>query len=189
MSVVVLNRNYEYWTEASIKKVMKWLVTDKIEIVVSHDTDEVGSIDLRVKAPLVVRLLTFVGFKPKSDLIPFSYDAVYHRDNNICQYWHKDENGNKYKHRCTVDDRTIDHVLPVSRGGRNTFENCVCSCRTCNELVKKNRTPEEVGLHLIRKPIVPRRDKTQFVIMRFAYNPHKLSHQMYKDVILGGALR
>ena len=188
-TVVVLNRNYEYWTEVSVKKVLKWISQEKIEIVVTHETEEVGSVSLRIKMPLVVRLLKFVGFKPKSETIPFSQEAVFYRDNNVCQYWHRDEMGKKFKYQCNADDRTIDHVIPLSRGGRNNdFMNEVCACRHCNEIIKRNRTPDEVGLELIRKPFIPKRDKNSFVIARFAFNPAKLAHKRYFEVILGGTV-
>lgn len=185
-TVIVLNRNYEYCTEVSVKKVLKWLIKDKIEIIVTHETQEIGSTTLRIKMPLVVRLLKFIGFKPKSEHISFSQEAVFHRDNNICQYWHRDETGKKFKYQCNIDNRTIDHIIPLSRGGKNNnFENEVCACRVCNETIKKNRTPQEAGLELIRKPFVPTRDKNSFVIARFTYNPNKLAHKKYYEVILG----
>jgi len=188
-TVVVLNRNYEYWTEVPIKKVLKWMSLEKIEIVVTHETQEIGSISLRIKTPLVVRLLKFVGFKPKSETIPFSNEAVFQRDNNCCMYWHKDDKGNKFKYKCTSEDRTIDHVIPLSKGGRNTsFLNEVTACRYCNEVLKKNRTPKEAGLELIREPFIPKRDKNSFVIARFVYNPRKLAHKRYLEQILGQTL-
>ena len=98
----------------------------------------------------------------------------------------KDENGRKFKYRCTSDDRSIDHVLPISRGGsRNTFENSVCSCKECNINIKKNRLPEEVVLELIRKPFVPKRNKDEFVSMKFSYKKSKLSHIVYLQKFLG----
>jgi 5-methylcytosine-specific restriction endonuclease McrA len=49
----------------------------------------------------------------------------------------------------------VDHVLPRSRGGRDTWENVVAACATCNGR-KGSRTPEEAGLALRRKPRRPR---------------------------------
>lgn len=37
---------------------------------------------------------------------------------------------------------TLDHVIPVARGGRSTRGNCVPCCRDCNAK-KKARTPAE----------------------------------------------
>src|SRR5581483_5747057 len=49
---------------------------------------------------------------------------------------------------------TRDHVVPVSRGGGNGWENCVTACRDCNQK-KDDRTPEEAGLKLLAVPYTP----------------------------------
>ena len=48
----------------------------------------------------------------------------------------------------------MDHILPSSRGGKNSWENVVCSCVPCN-LRKDNRTLKEAGMNLIRIPRKP----------------------------------
>jgi len=64
------------------------------------------------------------------------------RDLNACQY-------------CGVvfpsSSLTLDHVLPQSRGGRGTWENLLTCCHSCNRR-KRDRTPEEAGMALIRMP-------------------------------------
>lgn len=185
-SAIVLTKNYQFWGEANIKKVMKWVLLDKIEIVVSHDTKEIGTLEFKIKVPLIVRLLNFAGYKTKTERVPYSAGAVYSRDNNICQYWHYDEKTKrKFKYKCSMHDRTIDHVMPLSKGGKKGFENEVCCCRYHNEIVKKNRLHTDVGLELIRKPFEPKREIGSFVIMRFAFNKNKLSHKMYQEKIIG----
>lgn len=66
------------------------------------------------------------------------------RDNGICQYSGKyiGKNGN------------IDHVHPISRGGKNTWENMVWCDRSINTK-KGDKTPSEAGLKLIRIPQRP----------------------------------
>ena len=46
---------------------------------------------------------------------------------------------------------TLDHVLPRSRGGESAWDNLVACCKRCNHR-KGNRTPEESGMHLLRRP-------------------------------------
>jgi 5-methylcytosine-specific restriction endonuclease McrA len=48
----------------------------------------------------------------------------------------------------------IDHVLPRSRGGRDTWENLVTACQPCNRR-KGERTPQEAHMPLVRKAAVP----------------------------------
>jgi 5-methylcytosine-specific restriction endonuclease McrA len=49
----------------------------------------------------------------------------------------------------------MDHVHPKSKGGLTEWENIVVSCTDCNSY-KANRTPEEAGMTLLRKPVKPR---------------------------------
>lgn len=199
MSTIVLTASGNYWGEVSdVKRILKWIVKDKIEVIRYHDDQylcsagnfgENGTI-VRIKMPLIVMLLTHFGYKAKTERIPFSHEAVFRRDKNICQYWHEykfDKDGSimpckPYKYECTSNDRTIDHVRPTSRGGTNTFDNTVCSCSHCNNRIKKNRTPEEAGLRLIREPFTPTRKIGEFIIANFTYNPKKLSHRVYREI-------
>ncbi len=49
---------------------------------------------------------------------------------------------------------TVDHVLPRSRGGGDTWFNLVAACQLCNGL-KGDRTPQEAGLTPFREPFEP----------------------------------
>jgi hypothetical protein len=187
-SVIVLTKSYQYRGEVGIQKVLSWYSKHKIEIIVADETKEVGSVSVRIPLPYVVRLLEFVGYRPKREAIKWSPDAVYDRDLNVCQFWHVDEKGRRYKHQCTEDDRSIDHLTPKYRGGKDVFENTVCSCTWHNVQVKKGRTPIEAGLELLRKPFEPKRDRTAYVTVRFAFNKHKLAHKIYYEKVLGGIL-
>ena len=71
---------------------------------------------------------------------------IWLRDGGVCQYSGKS---------LRPSEGNIDHVIPLSRGGTNSWENCVLSCRKVNQK-KANKTPNEAGLSLIRKPFQPR---------------------------------
>jgi 5-methylcytosine-specific restriction endonuclease McrA len=49
---------------------------------------------------------------------------------------------------------TVDHLVPQSRGGRNSWLNTVAACTRCNHR-KANRTPAEAGMTLRLEPRVP----------------------------------
>ena len=70
---------------------------------------------------------------------------LFSRDRLLCAYC-----GGVF--RC--DDLTREHVVPVSRGGRDTWMNCITACRACNGR-KANRLPEEAGMTLRYLPYVP----------------------------------
>lgn len=68
------------------------------------------------------------------------------RDEHQCQYCGR---------RPMSRDLNLDHVQPRSRGGGESWENLVVSCRSCN-LKKGQRTPDEAGMTLLRRPQKPR---------------------------------
>jgi 5-methylcytosine-specific restriction endonuclease McrA len=186
-SVVVLTQNYVYWGERSLEDALKLYFRGKIEILEADESREIragiskNGVVFKMPAPLVIRLLNFVGYKIKKEKIQFSEDAVYQRDSNTCQYWHYDDKGKPFKYRCTAEERTIDHVVARSKGGENSFTNCVCACRYHNITVKKNHLLEDVGLKLIRKPEVPKSRKGDMAIMSFSFNPHNRAHKAFYE--------
>lgn len=68
------------------------------------------------------------------------------RDGNRCQYTGRE---------LGPGEGNIDHVVPRSRGGMDSWENCVWACKEINSR-KANRLPDEAGLKLLRKPAMPR---------------------------------
>jgi 5-methylcytosine-specific restriction endonuclease McrA len=72
-------------------------------------------------------------------------EALWRRDNGTCQYTGKPVS----KH-----DANIDHVIPRSKGGKDTWANMVVSSKDINTK-KGNRLNSEVGLKLIRTPVAP----------------------------------
>jgi 5-methylcytosine-specific restriction endonuclease McrA len=78
--------------------------------------------------------------------VRFTRHNIFERDQNTCQYC-----GKKFDR----SELNLDHVIPKDRGGPTTWENIVCSCIACNTK-KGNRTPQEAGMRLIRKPKKPR---------------------------------
>jgi 5-methylcytosine-specific restriction endonuclease McrA len=76
---------------------------------------------------------------------PLTNRALFRRDQNLCLYCGKS---------FTDADLTRDHILPVSRGGRDHWLNVVAACRRCNQH-KGNRRLEECSLELLALPYVP----------------------------------
>ncbi|KAL3533378.1 hypothetical protein ACH5RR_006899 [Cinchona calisaya] len=68
---------------------------------------------------------------------------IFHRDNFMCQY-------------CSSGEfLTIDHILPIARGGEWTWENLVTACAKCNSR-KGQKTPEEANMKLMKVPKAPK---------------------------------
>ena len=96
-------------------------------------------------APLEVIVLT--GYSGVGDRqVTFSRLNLYRRDKNTCQYCGV---------RPGTRELTIDHVMPRSRGGELSWENCVLACVSCNKR-KADKTPEEASMPLKKKPTKPR---------------------------------
>ena len=68
------------------------------------------------------------------------------RDSFTCQYCAR---------RRSVRDLDIDHVMPRSRGGPDSWDNLVTACQPCNRR-KGRRTPKEASMPLSRRPVAPR---------------------------------
>ncbi|MEZ6036845.1 MAG: HNH endonuclease [Planctomycetota bacterium] len=77
---------------------------------------------------------------------PFTRRNLFLRDDFTCQYCGI---------RAPNDRLSVDHVLPRSRGGTTSWENCVLACIHCNAR-KADRTLKEAGLRLLRPPVRPR---------------------------------
>ena len=116
----------------------------KVEVVVEYD-EVVRSPSLALRAPAVVRMLHRAPAAFRRGAIRFGRVNVFRRDGFRCQY-------------CGVvlraRDLTFDHVIPRARGGRTDWENIVTCCRPCND-DKRDRTPEEAGMKLVRRPVKP----------------------------------
>lgn len=106
--------------------------------------EEISSPSITFKIPSVIVLKTVVKFI--STGIRPSRNNIFWRDKNQCQYCGVIE---------SPRDMTIDHVIPRSRGGENTWSNLVTCCKRCNQK-KGNRTPEEANMSLLNKPVKPR---------------------------------
>jgi len=61
---------------------------------------------------------------------------------------------------------TLDHLVPLARGGKTTWDNIVTACKTCN-LRKGARTIEELGIHLPRMPEQPNFNRTALFALRY----------------------
>lgn len=188
--VVVLTRNYVYWGERTLHDALRLVVKGKGEVLKADESLEIRAgisrdgVVFKMPVPLVIRLLDFVGIRIKREEIGYSKQAIFERDNSICQYYHIDEvTGKKFLYKCSEEDRTVDHIIPKCQGGGNSFTNCVTACKNCNIRRKRGRTPAEAGLTLIRQPQVPRLRKGDMVVLKFRFNPHSVAHKAYRDIV------
>ena len=138
--VLVLNSTYEPVNVCSTRRAVVLLLKEKAEVV-ETGRDLIRSERATLVAPVVIRLRSYVRL-PRAEKRRLSRRAILARDGFRCQY-------------CgSARHLTIDHVVPRSRGGPNSWENVVTSCAPCN--VRKGAClPSEVGMSPSRKPRPP----------------------------------
>ncbi|MEE9296800.1 MAG: HNH endonuclease [Phycisphaerae bacterium] len=106
-----------------------------------HDWIRTVRFDLTV--PRIIRVLDFK--KVPRQTVKLNRRNIFARDRSRCQYC-----GKKFP----TSELSLDHVVPRSQNGINTWENIVCCCVKCN-VRKGGRTPQRAGMKLITKPVRP----------------------------------
>lgn len=120
---------------------MKW--EDWIKLPVRDYDLSIRTAKAEIRVPNIV---ICTNYNRIPDITPkLSKKNVMLRDNYVCQF-----SGVQY----TPNELNIDHIVPRSRGGKNTWENLVTCHKNINTR-KGDRTPDEAGLKLIRQPKKP----------------------------------
>ena len=143
-STLLLNAGYEPLRIVSWQRAFTLVFQQKVEILEEYGA-RVRSVSQEFRVPAVIKLRRWVRLKRQMPIIRFSRANVYARDEYRCQYCYE---------RFPERELTLDHVFPVVRGGRKTWENIVAACIRCNQR-KSDHTPEEAGLRLLRMPRIP----------------------------------
>lgn len=116
---------------------------DWLKLQVRDGEPFVQGISRRYKIPEVIILSKYELFPQKH--ISFCRQNVLRRDHYTCQYCGT---------RPGSKNLTIDHIVPISRGGSTSWLNCVTACTRCNTK-KGNNTPQSAGLQLRSMPRIP----------------------------------
>ncbi|WP_036900608.1 MULTISPECIES: HNH endonuclease [Prochlorococcus] len=136
--VLVLNASYEPLNITTWRRATVLMLKGKAETL---EEDSSTFIRRDTKLPTVIRLRYFIKVPYRE--LALTRKNLLQRDNNCCQY-------------CgyTGDKLSIDHIIPRSRGGDDSWENVTTACLTCN-VSKGNRTPQEAKMPLRSKPYKP----------------------------------
>jgi len=169
-SVLLLNRLYMAIRVVSARRAITLLYQDAAEVIavddgqyLSYDFDDwvevsqfkhrfepeqhdwIHTVHFQIAVPKIIRLLGFDRIPSAS--VKLNRRNLFARDQNHCQYC-----GKKFPSSAL----SLDHVIPRSQGGPNTWENIVCACVRCN-VRKGGRTPDQAHMRLISPPRKPRR--------------------------------
>lgn len=133
--VVVLNATHEPIGVVSLHRAMIYLVRERAVVVESIPGQTWRSANAEIPVPRVVRFVQYVKIPYRYRAAPWSRHGVLERDGRRCAY-------------CGGRGNTIDHIMPKSRGGRDSWLNTVTACMRCNGK-KADRTPEEARMPLL----------------------------------------
>lgn len=142
--VLLLNATYEPLAVLSLRRAAKLLLKERAEAVAADSVSLAGP-ECALAIPTVLRLRYYVNV-PRRNPPAWTRRGLLARDRYTCAYCGK---------VCSPREATVDHVLPISRGGRSSWGNTVTACFRCNQR-KADRTPHEAGMKLLIEPKLPR---------------------------------
>ena len=120
----------------------KW--TDWIALPVRDCDQSVKTSHGPVRVPTVIVAANYAKIPLRRPR--FGARGIWERDGGVCQYTGR---------KLSPKEGNIDHIVPRSRGGKTSWENCVLADRVVNSR-KADRLPQEVGLELRKRPMAPR---------------------------------
>jgi 5-methylcytosine-specific restriction endonuclease McrA len=154
MTVLLLNATYEPLCVVPLKRAMILVLQEKADVIEADEDEEpVRSATAEWLRPKVIRLRYMVKI-PYRAKVALNKKNLYARDGGQCQYCAK---------HMGMSSATIDHVHPRSKGGRNVWENVALACGDCN-YTKGDRTLDDIGWSLLKKPHVPKRQGSHILI-------------------------
>ena len=135
---LILNADYRplcYLPLSTIpwQQAVKLSFLDRIKILETYDDWVVHSPSTTMRVPALAITKEYMKYKRA---VRFSRKNLYLRDLYQCQYCGE---------TCDTHELTIDHVIPVSKGGKTTWDNCVTACYDCNfEKGNKHQLPRRL---------------------------------------------
>ncbi len=148
--ILLLNASYEPLAIVSLPRAVSLLLRERVEPATDART-VVTAVERGMVVPEVLRLKHYVNV-PHRHAPPWTRRALLARDHYTCAYCgRRAVSGGEL----TMAELTVDHVIPLSRGGKSSWLNTVCACQRCN-LRKGSRLPHEAGMKLQIEPKIPR---------------------------------
>lgn len=174
MGCLALNASFEPLTIVPARRAVRLVLDGKAEILEKDGSRRFRSERRVVPCPTVIRLVRYVHV-PHRFRRQVTNTFLFARDDYSCQYCgrHKgDLKGRQFL--------TRDHVVPLSRGGNNSWRNVVTCCSPCNNR-KGNRLAAEVGLRLRAQPREPNYVYLVWVVRRVTDTQAKYIRMFYGE--------
>ena len=174
MGCLALNASFEPLTILSARRAVRLVLDRKAEILETDDARAFRSERQDIPYPTVIRLVRFVHV-PRRFRRQVTNTFLFARDGYCCQYCGRSRSQLKGRQFLTRD-----HILPISKGGGNTWDNVVTSCSPCNNR-KGDRLPAEVGMKLLCTPGEPNHVQLVWAVRRVTPEQVKYIRMFYGE--------
>jgi len=174
---LALNASFEPLTMVPVRRALRLVIDGKAEIVEAEQGRTVRSARLSLPRPVVIRLVKFIHV-PRKFRRQVTNTFLFARDRYTCQYCGRDQS--LLRHRECL---TRDHLIPLSRGGSNMWDNVVTACSTCNAR-KGNHLPEEVHMLPLHAPVEPHFVHLAWAVRRLTPSQAKYIRMFYGADVL-----
>jgi len=194
--VLVLNKNFSPINVVNVREAIHKVFSGIAEIIevsekvfqiydfhswsemslLKAELDEIGneklirSQSIVFEVPRIIRVLKYS--KKYNGSVRLTRINVLKRDKFQCQYCGEKKEKEKL---------TIDHIIPLSKGGKTIWSNVVTACYHCNSVIKKDKKLEETGLTLIKKPEIP--DFLRMIIYDAKHPLHREKYSCWGNFI------
>lgn len=165
--VLQLNSTFEPLRVISPRKALLLLTKGKAAVVVATTTQLYPGVFL----PSVIRLRDYAKV-PFKRPVP-TRKNIFVRDGYRCMYC------GARAPRVVLE---LEHIIPKSRGGQNSWDNLVAGCHACNQK-KRDRTPEEAGMTLIHRPLPATIHTSRFVLKQLGKEVNEWSKFLWHDSV------
>lgn len=166
-AVLMLNTSYEPLRIISAKRALTLL--SKGVALTEVPTDILLHRGLGIYLPSVIRLRNYRHVPIRMQVV--SRKNIFLRDSYRCQYCGR---------RFQPADLTLDHIVPRSRGGDNSWSNLVACCRHDNAK-KGDRLPEECGMTLVRRPLPQSIHTPRFLLKTLGSEVNEWRDYLWQD--------
>lgn len=177
MGCLALNASFEPLTIVPARRAVRLVLDRKAEILEVEPERRFRSERTELPFPSVIRLVRYVHV-PRRFRRQVTNTFLFARDDYSCQYC-----GRRRHELKTRQYLTRDHVLPISRGGDNSWENVVTACSPCNNR-KGGRLPEEAGMRLLGTPVEPNYVHLVWAVRRVTPVQAKYVRMFYGEEVL-----
>lgn len=182
MGCLALNASFEPLTILPVERALRLVIDRKAEVLETDAVRIFRSERDSVPCPVVIRLVRFVHV-PHRFRRQVTNTFLFARDGYRCQYCGRHRYGLRGR-----DFLTRDHVLPLSRGGANTWSNVVTACSPCNNR-KANHHPDECGMRPLATPSEPNYVELVWAVRRVTPVQAKYIAMFYGEDVLAALRR